>query len=210
MKNWPKPTSVRDIQVFIGFVNFYQRFIQGFSKIVASFTLMLKTTRLSEKLVLKAFRAGNNKVVESGNRVNKTIVDLSKSKNEKSRKLTYMLNIKAIRKPNFLTPNAKKTLNYLRLAFIKALILQHFDLKSHIWIETNRSDYTIDRVLSQLNIDFDVASNNLNLKSNFGQWHSIAYFSRKMILAETRYKTYNAELLVIIKAFKTWCYYLES
>ena len=23
VKNWPEPTSVRDIQVFIGFVNFY-------------------------------------------------------------------------------------------------------------------------------------------------------------------------------------------
>ena len=27
VKNWPEPTSVRDIQVFIGFANFYQRFI---------------------------------------------------------------------------------------------------------------------------------------------------------------------------------------
>ena len=38
VKNWPKPTSVRDIQVFIGFANFYQRFIQGFSKIAAPLT----------------------------------------------------------------------------------------------------------------------------------------------------------------------------
>ena len=27
VKNWPEPTSVRDIQVFIGFANFYRRFI---------------------------------------------------------------------------------------------------------------------------------------------------------------------------------------
>ncbi len=31
-----------------------------------------------------------------------------------------------------------------------------------------------------------------------------------MILAETRYKTYNNELLAIIEAFKTWRYYLED
>ena len=28
VKNWPEPKSVRDIQVFIGFTNFYQRFIR--------------------------------------------------------------------------------------------------------------------------------------------------------------------------------------
>ena len=31
-----------------------------------------------------------------------------------------------------------------------------------------------------------------------------------MILAETRYETYNGELLAIIKAFKTWRHYLEG
>ena len=97
----------------------------------------------------KAFRAGKNKVVRSdSNRTNKTVVDLFKSKNKKFKKLTYILNIRAMKKPYFLTPNAKKTFNYLRLAFIKAPILQHFDLKSHIRIETNVSGYTISGVLS--------------------------------------------------------------
>src|SRR6266436_1266862 len=31
--DWPQPTKVKDIQSFIGFVNFYQRFIQNFSEI---------------------------------------------------------------------------------------------------------------------------------------------------------------------------------
>ena len=31
-----------------------------------------------------------------------------------------------------------------------------------------------------------------------------------MIPAETRYKTHNGELLVIVKAFKTWRHYLEG
>lgn len=44
LKNWPEPTSVQDISVFIGFGNFYQRFIRGFSKIAASLTLILKKT----------------------------------------------------------------------------------------------------------------------------------------------------------------------
>src|SRR5258705_11507385 len=31
--DWPQPVKVKDVQSFIGFVNFYQRFIQNFSKI---------------------------------------------------------------------------------------------------------------------------------------------------------------------------------
>ena len=138
--------SVRDIQVFIGFANFYRRFIQSFSKIAISFNFLLKTTRLL-KSAPKAFKADDDKVVcGSGDRANGTVVNLSK--NEKSRKLMHMLNIGAIEKSNFLTPNAKKVLNHLRLAFIKAPILRHFDLESHIRIKTNVSGYAISDVVS--------------------------------------------------------------
>ena len=43
VKQWPEPQSVQDIQVFLGFANFYRRFIQGFSWIAAPLTSMLKT-----------------------------------------------------------------------------------------------------------------------------------------------------------------------
>ena len=35
-------------------------------------------------------------------------------------------------------------------------------------------------------------------------------FPRKMIPAETRYKTHDNKLLAIVKAFKTWRHYLEG
>ncbi len=44
VRNWPESQSVRDIQVFLGFANFYWRLIQGFSKLAAPLTSMLKTT----------------------------------------------------------------------------------------------------------------------------------------------------------------------
>ena len=84
---------------------------------------MLKPTRSSEELTLKTFKAGNNEFVRGDGRADETVVDSFKSKNKKSRKSTYMPNIEAIEEPNFLTPNAKKTLNHLRLVFIKAPIL---------------------------------------------------------------------------------------
>ena len=44
VKQWSEPQSIRDIQLFLGFANFYRRFIQGFSRIAAPLTLMLKTS----------------------------------------------------------------------------------------------------------------------------------------------------------------------
>ena len=72
----------------------------------------------------------------------------------------------------------------------------------HIRMETDASGYAISRVLSQLNLDSNASPKNSN-KSDFGQWHPVAYFSRKIILAKTRYKTHDAELLAIVEAFKT-------
>ena len=50
-------------QVFIGFANLYQRFIQDFSRIATSPIAMLKTTGSS---VTSAFRVDNNEVVGGG------------------------------------------------------------------------------------------------------------------------------------------------
>ena len=65
MKNWPEPKSVQDIQVFISFANFYRGFIQGFNKIAALLTSMLKTTRSSGSAP-KAFGAEDEIVEDSG------------------------------------------------------------------------------------------------------------------------------------------------
>ena len=50
-------------QVFIGFANFYRRFIQGFSRIATSLTAILKTTGSS---VASAFRVDDDEVVGGG------------------------------------------------------------------------------------------------------------------------------------------------
>ena len=40
---WPVPESFQDIQVFLGFANFYRQFIETFSKVTAGFLDMLKS-----------------------------------------------------------------------------------------------------------------------------------------------------------------------
>ena len=69
VKDWPEPKSVRNIQVFLGFANFYWQFIQGFSRIVAPFTSMLKTTGLPDKPA--SSRNDGSKLASSRNNKNK-------------------------------------------------------------------------------------------------------------------------------------------
>ena len=56
---------------------------------------MLKINELSKKLVLKAFKVDNNKIVKDGDyRAKKIVVNLfNRSKNNMSRNLIYILNI---------------------------------------------------------------------------------------------------------------------
>lgn len=41
MTQWPEPQRVKDIQAFLGFANFYRRFIHGFSKLAQPLTKLL-------------------------------------------------------------------------------------------------------------------------------------------------------------------------
>ena len=188
---------MRDIQVFIGFANFYRRFIRGFSRIAAPLTSMLKTTGSSD---LAPRELGADEVVGGGGKADDR--NLSKSKKSKNAKSRIQTRVGATGEPTFLTPSAREAFNQLRQAFTEAPILRHFDPECHIRIETDASGYAIGGVLSQLTSD--------HLTSDQGQWHLVAYFSRKMIPAETRYKTHNGKLLAIVEAFKTWRHYLEG
>ena len=106
--------------------------------------------------------------------------------------------VKAARGWDYLTLAAKKAFNYLRYAFTQAPIPHHFDLKWYIRIETDALGYAIGKAPSQLTL-YDL-----------GQWHPVAYYLHKIILAKTWYKTHDGELLAIVEAFKTWQYYLKG
>lgn len=76
-------------------------------------------------------------------------------------------------------------------------------------IETDVSEYVIENILSKLTFNYLIFKLDFP-KSDFSQQHLIANFFKKMILINTKYKTHNTELLVIIKVFKTWHYYLKG
>ena len=123
------------------------------------------------------------------NEIGKKGQNLSKSKNSSKSKKT---------ESGFLASGVRKTFIELKQAFIKAPILYHYDSECHIRVEMDVSGYAIGGVLSQL------------ISDDSDQWHPVAFFSRKMILAATSYETYNGELSATVEAFKTWRHYLKG
>ena len=153
VKNWPEPKSVKNIQVFLGFANFYRRFIQDFSKIARPLTSMLKTTRSAENLSLSMAEDVEVGSIGGGDCEDET-VERSPLTSTNSNGAT-----------GYLTPAAKRALIQLRQAFTKPPILRHFDPECHIPIETDESGYAIGGVLSQLTLD------------NLGWWHPVVFYT---------------------------------
>ena len=48
VKNWPVPLNVKDVQAFLGFANYYRRFIEGFSKICKPLTDLTQKDKVFE------------------------------------------------------------------------------------------------------------------------------------------------------------------
>ena len=219
VKQWPEPKSVRDIQVFLGFANFYWRFIKEFSCIAAPLISMLKTTgSIGSVASPKKSKGGvdGNSVVDvvGGSEVTNSTKRKNPAKTTKSKILVKSKNHDFPKsrpgeaRMSFFIPKARLAFTQLRQVFVKAPILHHFDPESYIRIETDASGYAIGGVLSQL---FSGARpDGVVTKDDLGQWHPVAFFSRKMIPAETRYETHDGELLAIVEAFKTWRHYLEG
>ena len=44
IEEWAKPESVKDVQSFLGFANFYQRFIRGFSNVAKPLIALIRKT----------------------------------------------------------------------------------------------------------------------------------------------------------------------
>jgi len=74
-------------------------------------------------------------------------------------------------------------------------VLWHFDSKRQTILKINASDYIKDEILSQYD-DENVL-------------HSIAFYSKSMILAECNYHIYDKKLLIIIQCFEHWRFKLE-
>ncbi len=184
--------------MFLGFTNFYKRFIKNFSRIAASLILILQTTGKNDLGAQANGYEENQDAIAStgsasGSGVDGSIKNLSiianlakskKSKSTKSKKsdLPKANFAKVNSETDFLTLEAKKAFIHLQKSFTKTPIFRYFDPECHIQIETNTSRYDISGVLSQMTSDQHSFSHMTHKDPNFskfeiGQWHLVAFFS---------------------------------
>jgi hypothetical protein len=78
-------------------------------------------------------------------------------------------------------------------AFIKAPVLQHFNLKLPLMLIIDTSDFAYAGILLQPATD-DMG--------NQKHWHLIVYYSQKFADHEVHYHTHDKELHAIVKCFK--------
>jgi len=94
------------------------------------------------------------------------------------------------------TPQAEEAFEKLKKSFIEAPIMVTFDLARKIVLETDSSDFAIGAYLRQLD-----EQKKLRL---------VAYYSRKLSLAELNYDIHDKELLAIVVAMEQWRVYLKG
>jgi len=77
-----------------------------------------------------------------------------------------------------------------------ALILRILNDEDLFKLSTNASDFIIDVVLLQKDIQTNL-------------WHLVAFFSKLLDIYERNYKIYNKELLVVIWGLEKYRYHLK-
>jgi hypothetical protein len=48
VRSWPIPTNIKEVKGFLGFVNFYRRFIEGFGQLTTSLIELTKKDKAFE------------------------------------------------------------------------------------------------------------------------------------------------------------------
>ena len=143
VQNWLTPHSVKDVQSFLGFCNFYRWFIKEYSQMTHALTEVTKKTT-----------------------------------------------------PFQWSEQTEESFQKLKQAFQAASLLAQFNSNESIFIETDVSDYAIEGILSQWELNT--------------HHHSVAFFSCKLQPAERNYDTSDQELLMIVTSFKAWRHYLKG
>ena len=86
--------------------------------------------------------------------------------------------------------------NALKVAFMTAPILTHYQPDAPLVVGTNTSDYTVASILSTTCPDGEICP--------------IAFYSRTLTAPVLNYNTHDKELLAIFAAFRSWRHYLEG
>ncbi len=87
-----------------------------------------------------------------------------------------------------MTLKVRKTFERLKVIFVNAFILKHYDWNADLCMKIDASNREVEDVLSQ--------------KSKTDQWYFIAYYSYKFKEAEIQWNMHDKELYAIVLDFK--------
>ncbi|SOV06442.1 uncharacterized protein UDID_17465 [Ustilago sp. UG-2017a] len=217
--NWPVPKSVHDVQVFLGFCNFYRKFTPQYSRTAYPLTQLLRKEAQSTPFAW-------NRVSGWTTAFGSIYIWTANLLGAPSDVREYPLRRVLYRGPSSTTPvllscvdsfdtapppqdllagllctapppsTAQHAFEQLRSSFSTDTILHHFDPARPIIVETDALDFAVAAVLSQ---SFDQ-----------GARHPIAFFSKKLDPAQLNYPIFDKEMFAIVAAFKHWRQYLEG
>ena len=146
IRDFPQPTTQRQLREFLGLINFYRRFIPNCANILHPLNSLLKhTKRPSDSLEW--------------------------------------------------TDNTTTAFSSIKSALADASLLVHPTSDAPTCVMTDASDVAVGAVLQQY---------------IQGRWCPISFFSKALKTAETRYSTFDRELLAIYLAIKHFRYFLEG
>jgi hypothetical protein len=137
LEGWKPPTSVKGVRSFLGFCNFFRRFIRDHGRIAKPLHDLTKKGQ--------AFQMGKQEL---------------------------------------------EAFERLKRALTTAPVLCYYSPSRPTKVETDASDGVVGAVLSQLQDD--------------GHYHPVAYFSKTMQDAETRYPIQDKEMLAVVLALQEW------
>ena len=143
MKNWPVPRTVSEIRRFLGFANFFRRFIKNYSDVA----------RPLEKLTGSHTR------------------------------FTW-------------SPSCQMAFDRLKGLLLSAPVLKLTNASKPFRVITDASDCAVGGVLLQ--------------EEEAGQWHPVAYTSRRLSAAEMNYHPMERETLAVVHALRVWKLYLYN
>ena len=128
--DWETPTCIRDVQCFLGFANFYRRFIEGFSRTCTPlFNLLKKADSTSPNYP-------DGSAIPVKQRAGATPPD-KPVKSAPREKAPFPWN-----------DDCDRVFEELKNKFCTAPILKHFDPELETILETDASDYLVSGILS--------------------------------------------------------------
>ena len=208
IREWPEPRNLKEVQAFLGFANFYLRFIQGYSQICTPLTKMTKKEqpfhweceqreafeKLKKKFILAPILASfdpKRKIILETNASNQALGSCLSQPDAEGR-----LHPVAYRSRKFSGPELNYDIHDKELL----AIVDAFE-EWREYLEGSRHPIVV--YSNHKNLSYFTTTNAER------QLYLVAYRSRKFSGPELNYDVHDKELLAIVDVFEKWRAYLE-